>query len=191
MVDLQTIRNATILGGLTDSDLEKLGDLAPEVRVAHGERLFARGQDAETLYIVLDGCFSLTVVLRAMGEDVETAIEELSPGDAFGWSSLVDPRRSIYSAWCTEDGSVAAFPCGELDALMDSDPALGLRFMRSVAELIGSRVRVLQDLWIEEVDQSMARVLYWTHKKQSTHWVHSVDDARRRGHGAGRASTHR
>ena len=179
MVDLHAIHDATILEGLDASDLEKLGGLGRERRVAHGERLFARGQDADTFYIVLDGCFSLTVLLRALGEDVETAIEELHAGDALGWSSLVAPRRSIYSAWCTEDGSVAAFSRDELEALMDSDPALGRRFMRSVAGLIGSRVRVLQDLWIEEVDQSMARVMFWTHQEQSAHWVHAVDDARK------------
>jgi CRP/FNR family transcriptional regulator len=191
MVDLQAIRKATILGGLSVSDLDKLGGLARERRVAHGERLFERGQDADTLYIVLDGCFSLTVVLRVMGEGVETAIEELGTGDALGWSSLVDPRESIYSAWCTEDGRVAAFSRDELEALMDADPALGRRFMRSVAELIGSRVRVLQDLWIEEVDQSMARVMFWTHQEKSTHWVHSVDDALKHRRGRGGAIAHR
>jgi CRP-like cAMP-binding protein len=191
MVDLQAIPNAAILAGLGVADLEKLGGLAQERRVAHGERLFARGQDADTLYLVLDGCFSLTVVLRAMGEDVETAIEELSTGDALGWSSLVEPRQSIYSAWCSEDGSVATFSTGELEALMDSDPALGCRFMRSVAELIGSRVRVLQDLWIEEVDQTMARVIFWTHQEKSTHWVHAVDDALKHPRGRGGTTAHR
>jgi CRP-like cAMP-binding protein len=191
MVDLQAIRNATILQGLGVADLEKLAGVARERRVAHGERLFARGQDADTFYIVLDGCFSLTVVLRAMGEDVETAIEELSPGDALGWSSLVDPRQSIYSAWCSEDGAVAAFARDELESLMDSDPGLGRRFMRGVAELIGGRVRVLQDLWIDEVDQSMARVMFWTHQEKSTHWVHAVDDALKHGQGRGGAGAHR
>ena len=37
-------------------------------------------------------------------------------------------------------------------------------------------VRLLQQLWIEEVEQSMARVTYWTHQQASTHWIQSLGD---------------
>jgi hypothetical protein len=112
MVDLQAISNATILEGLGVADLEKLGGVARERRVAHGEQLFARGQDADTLYIVLDGCFSLTVVLRVMGEGVETAIEELGTGDALGWSLFRLVHRGRQGGGLLQRRAGGAHGCG-------------------------------------------------------------------------------
>ena len=97
MVDLAPIRDARILEGLTDSDLVALAAIAEREQVRRGERLFVRGEAAEGFYIVEEGGFALTVVRRTLDDHVETAVEELGAGEAFGWSALVDPRRSIYT----------------------------------------------------------------------------------------------
>jgi len=179
MVDLSSIHEAAILNGLTEPDLEKLGAIAYEKEVRKGERLFSRGMDADTFYIVEEGRFSLSILLRVLDGKVEAAIEEIAAGGAFGWSALVEPRESIYSAYCTEDGSVVALPRGAMEELMSSDEGLGHRFSRNLGELIGGRVRVLQDLWIQEVQQSMLRVSFWTHTKTSTDWETAVRPPRK------------
>lgn len=176
MVDLHPIRDATILKGLAEAELETLGAIGRMVAVDPGDRLFERAQPAESLYIVQAGQFALTVMIRAVGDDVETAIEELGPGDAFGWSSLVSPHDFVYSAYATTIGSLAVFERGRLEALLSSDTNLGFRFMSNLSELIGQRVRLLQQLWIEEVEQSMARVMYWTQQSASTHWIEAVEN---------------
>ena len=169
MVDLHSIRGAAILDRLTESDLEKIGAISSLIAAEKGERLFARATPSDTLYIILEGEFALTVMLRAAGDDVETAIEALTTGDALGWSSLVPPHQSVYSAYCTARGSGAALDREDMENLFANDTALGYRWMRNVSELVGRRVRHLQQLWIEEVEQSMARVMFWTHRKVSTH----------------------
>jgi CRP-like cAMP-binding protein len=135
--------------------------------------------DADTFYIVKEGRFALTVMLRVLDGEVEAAIEEIVAGGALGWSALVEPHVSIYSAYCTEDGSVAALPGGDMEALMSSDEGIGHRFSRSLSELVGSRVRVLQDLWIQEIQQSMLRVSFWTHTKTSRDWETAVRPPRK------------
>ncbi len=174
MVDLSSIHEAAILNGLTERDLEKLGAIAYEKEARKGERLFSRGMTADTFYIVKEGRFALTILLSVLDGEVEAAIEEIVAGGALGWSAVVEPHDSIYSSYCTEDGSVAAFPRSDMEALMSSDEGLGHRFSRNLSELVGSRVRVLQDLWIQEVQQSMLRVSFWTHSKTSTDWQTAV-----------------
>jgi CRP-like cAMP-binding protein len=194
MVDLASIRGARMLEGLDASDLAALAAIAEPERVEQGHCLFARGGEADRFYIVVDGEFALTVSLRALDDEVELAVEALGPGDAFGWSSLVEPYRSIYSAYCTAEGSVVSFPRKSLEVVMAGDTGLGFRFAANLNRLIGSRVRVLQDLWIGEIEQSISRVHFWSESELSARWDAAVHPDRhhggrrrlfwRRGHGA-------
>ena len=179
MVDLAPIRDVRILEGLTDSDMAALAAIAERQQVRRGERLFVRGEVAERFYIVEDGGFALTVVLRALDDDVETAVEELGAGEAFGWSALVEPYRSIYSGYCTSDGTVVSFPGAALEALMATEPGLGFRLSINLQRLIGARVRVLQDLWIAEVEQSTSRVKFWSANDVSRRWMVAVQPPRK------------
>ena len=114
----------------------------------------------------------LTVALRVLDGESELPIEELKPFDAFGWSALVEPHASIYSSWCTEGGEVVAFPGKELAERMAANPALGLVLSGNLNVLIGNRVRVLQKLWLEEVEQHMDRIRHWTRTEASRTWRH-------------------
>ncbi len=179
MVDLAPIRHARILEGLTDSDLAALAAIAEREQFRGGERLFVRGEEAERFYIVESGGFALTVVLRALDDHVETVVEELGAGEAFGWSALVEPRRSIYSGYCTSDGTVVSFPGTALEALMATEEGLGFRLSVNLNRLIGSRVRVLQDLWIAEVEHSTSRVKFWLANELSRRWTVAVHPPRK------------
>ena len=174
MVDLHSIRGAAILDGLTESDLQKIGAIGSSLAAEKGEQLFVRATPSNALYIILEGEFALSVMLRSAGDEVETAIEALTIGDALGWSSLVSPHQSVYSAYCTARGSVAALDRRDMENLFANDTGLGYRWMRNVSELVGRRVRHQQQLWIEEVEQSMSRVMFWTQQKVCTNWTQAV-----------------
>lgn len=167
MIELSSIRDAAILDGLTQSEIQEIADIAREVHVEKGERLFSRGNESDTFYIVNAGRFALTIELRVFDGHEEMAVEEKVPGDSLGWSALVAPFDAIYSAYCMLDGSVVALPRGDLEDLLAADTHLGHRFARNLNQLIGSRIRALQDLWVKEVEQSRARVDYWTHTRLS------------------------
>jgi CRP-like cAMP-binding protein len=178
-MDLAPIRGTSMLQGLTASHLDELGAIATEQQALEGQRLFKRGEVADTFYIVMDGVFALTVALRRLDAPVELGVEEKRPGDALGWSALVAPHDSTYSCYCTETGSVAAFPRNQLEAQLESDPELARRFLTNLARTVGDRVRALQNLWIDEIQQSMARINYWTHEKITSHISEALDAGRR------------
>jgi CRP-like cAMP-binding protein len=180
MIDLSTILNSPILNGLTPSDLEALGAIAREEKTVKGERLLNQGTDAKTLYVIQAGRFALTLAISAYGAEEEMVVEEKMAGDALGWSALVEPCVSVYSAYCTSDGSVAAFSVEELDQLMSSHPSFGHRFTANLAQLAGERVRVLQDLWVSEIEQTRERVNFWTGTEMSSRLVHAVDPGHER-----------
>ncbi|MBM4116412.1 cyclic nucleotide-binding domain-containing protein [bacterium] len=164
MVDLRSLSAADMLAGLTDADLQKLGAIAEERQTAPGEQLLKRGDTAESLYLIRDGRFALTIAIVAAGHQTEVPIEEKGRGDMLGWSALVEPRTSIYTAVCTLPGSVIVIPRDAFLVLAASDAGLGYRFMINLCRLIKSRASTLQALWIEEVEQSMSRVKYWLNR---------------------------
>lgn len=176
MVNLASIEKADILRGLTKADLAELGAIACEQEFNRRDCLFKRGEEAETFYIATRGRFALTVDLRVFDSHVDLAVEEKGALDAFGWSSLVEPRTAIYSGYCTEDGAVVAFPRERLEALMTTNRRLGEGLLHNLNELIGSRLRVLQQLWLDEVEQSMARVQHWSQTELTARWATAMTE---------------
>ncbi len=181
MVDLSSIQHAAIFDDLRQPEIRELESIARVEQAAKGERLFRHGDAADTFYLVKDGRFALTIQVRALDEHFELPVEEKVAGEALGWSALVEPHRSIYSAYCTQSGSVVAFSRGDLEQLLSSDPNLGQRFLRNLNQLIGSRIRPLQQLWVEEIERSIERVEYWSHTKLSDEWADAVKPSRKRG----------
>ncbi len=170
MLDISSIEKADILRGLSKADLAELGGIAQEQEFHRRDRLFKRGEEANTFYIATRGLFALTVDVRIFDGYAEVALEEKGALDAFGWSSLVEPRASIYSGYCIEDGTVVAFPRKPLETLMMANRRLGEEFQHNLNELIGHRVRVMQEHWLDEVSQSSARVKELSHSELTHHW---------------------
>jgi CRP-like cAMP-binding protein len=181
MPSLASIQDAAIFDGLTRAELDGLADMGQDQPAAEGDRLFTRGDEADTFFIVRNGRFALTLEVRVLDGHVEMPVEEKVAGDALGWSALVAPYRSVYSGYCMHDGSVICFPRGELEALLSADTHLGYRFSRNLAQLMGNRIRALQDLWMEEVEQSMGRIEYWTHTRLSDDWITAIKSHRKHG----------
>jgi CRP-like cAMP-binding protein len=182
MADLSSIQNATIFEGFGQPETRELESISRVEQAAKGERLFRHGETADTFYLVKDGSFTLTIQVRALDDHFEIPVEKKVAGDALGWSALVEPYQSIYSAYCTRSGSVFAFSRGDLEEMMSSDPTLGYRFSRNLNQLIGSRIRALQQLWIEEVERSIGRVDYWSHTKLGDELADAIKPSRKRAH---------
>jgi CRP-like cAMP-binding protein len=176
MVDLSCVEQADVLRGISKEDLAELGAISSEQEFNARDRLFKRGEEAKNFYIATRGQFALTVDLRVFDGRNEIAVEDKGPLDAFGWSSLVEPGRSIYSGYCTETGAAIVFPKQPLEALMTTNWRLGEELLHNLNELIGTRVRVLQELWLNEVSQSMARVQHWSQADVSTRWASKMTE---------------
>ncbi|MBW2696171.1 MAG: cyclic nucleotide-binding domain-containing protein [Deltaproteobacteria bacterium] len=169
MADLSSVRNAPMLEGVTQEELAELEAIAQLEKATTGERLFVRGDEARKFYIVNEGAFCLTLPLRRFDEVVELAVEEKGAGDSLGWSSIVAPHRSMYSGYCTADGSLFSFQHGDLARLMSSDQSLCSHISINLNRLIADRLRSLQSLWIEEIEQNTARVDHWVQSEIADH----------------------
>ena len=149
---VQVLRRCEVFVGLDDSDLEKIAGLSSWRRNTYrvGEFIFHENTVAKDFYILEDGEVSLVVALHKEGskELTQIAVDTITKGDVFGWSSLVGPHSLTMSAICVKPSSVVAVGGAELSELMDCNPSLGYEAMKGLVRVIGARLRDLHGMLV-------------------------------------------
>ncbi|UCH50522.1 MAG: cyclic nucleotide-binding domain-containing protein [Chloroflexota bacterium] len=151
---LQLLKRCEAFVGLDDNELEKIADL-PTWRkdiYSAGDFIFHEGAVSQDFYVLEEGEISLLVASRKRGtkELVQVAVDTVTRGDVFGWSSLVAPHSRNMSAVCVKRSTVVAVSGAELNELMDSNHSLGYEVMKSLVRVIARRLRDLQEELIGE-----------------------------------------
>jgi CRP-like cAMP-binding protein len=104
------------------------------VEVIEGDILFKQGDPAHNFYLLEQGEIRLTT-----GEEGRLSFT-MSPGDAFGWSSLAG--RDVYTATaeCKLPSKVIKIETDKLDKIFEKYPAIGLIFFKRLSGVIGDRL---------------------------------------------------
>lgn len=123
-----------ILGDLDETDIRWMASVGARVRVAAGEMLIRSGSPVETLYIVIDGSFAVSL-------DTGDVIARLAAGDILGEMSLVEKRPPTVSVAAESEASVLAVPQDEIQKRLAAEPAFAGRFYRALAVFLSDRLR--------------------------------------------------
>lgn len=129
------IQKADLFKGLGTNLVKEIMDVATKASYGAGEFLFHKGDPADHLFILRDG----TVKLR-LGESGKVVHTVSRPGQAFGWSSLVERRTYSASAECIAPSTVYRFRVQALAGKLEEDPANGVVFYKRLAGLLGERL---------------------------------------------------
>jgi signal transduction histidine kinase len=143
MITIQALSKFPIFEGLTNDELEKIAALCREEVYEAGAIIHEEGSAAEYLYIVQDGKVTLEMELELQpyASPRRTTIEVVTKGEAFGWSALVEPHTRTLSAECMERTRLIVLKGSNLLDLFDSEPHIGYRITRGIAEMVASRLR--------------------------------------------------
>ena len=107
--------------------VQQLVALARVRPVADGERLFARGDEADGFYGVMQGQVRISS-LGADGRELLVAVFE--PGAWFGEISMFDDLPRTHDATAQGDAELLLIPKLSFRQLLDDDPSLYPHFMR-------------------------------------------------------------
>jgi len=145
---LQLLKRCEVFVGLDDNELQKIADLPSWRRDIYsaGDFIFREGAVSKDFYVLEEGEISLLVASRKGGtkELVQVAVDTVTRGDVFGWSSLVAPHSRNMSAVCVKRSTVIAVSGDELNELMNCNHSLGYEVMKSLVRVIARRLRDLQ-----------------------------------------------
>ncbi len=128
-----------------DIDIEVMNEIAnicAEENYAKGTVLFEKGDEAERLYILMEGRVRLVV---KNGGTLNFSLTE--QGDIFGWSCMVESGRYTASGVCATDLKAVKIEREKLDKIFSLHPDAGVKVLRRLAGVFSKRLsNVYQDL---------------------------------------------
>jgi CRP/FNR family transcriptional regulator len=151
-----SIRRSPVFASLPPREIEALASVSRTRTHAPREYLFAEGDPARWLLIVLSGRVR---IFRAARTGREVVLELLGPGEIVGGVAVIERRPYPASAQCTEASAVLELPADAVVALADRHPAI----VRELALMIGRRLRAahesVKSLSVDRVETRLATTL--------------------------------
>jgi len=145
------------------AQLNLFADLTPEqdviveqlfvpVSMATGELLFAQGDPAEYLYIVIEG----EVSIRFKPDDgPPLSIARIKPECVVGWSAALGSPEYTSAAICEADCTLLRISGEDLRNLCDRCPETGSYVLQRLAEVIANRLRNTHTQVLALLEQGM------------------------------------
>lgn len=125
------LKGADLLSDVGPRHLVGLAEVARELEISKGDKIYNEDDAADALYMVVEGRVRLSTGDRTMSE--------VGPGEAFGTWSLVDDSARGHRAECTEDGLTLALHREEFYDVAAGD----LTLLQEVVRALAKRLRVL------------------------------------------------
>ena len=158
---------------LTQQELDLLASKSEELTFKTNDIVFKSDGPAEHFYGLIDGEIELSLVFtdrvlkteveyeksvhtRVVDQKKQIVVDSVFPGQVFGWASIIGDGKRTVTARCLEASRVFAIPASDLFALFDTDPSLGYRLVKRMANIIAKRLKnrtdKLIEAWVEAFD---------------------------------------
>ena len=152
----ERLASAELVRELTPAVREDLLAAAEPRRAARRSLLFAAGDPAETLYLLVSGRIKL---LRGNAEGQEVIVRFLGPGELLGGVAALPGARYPATAEVAEDAELVAWGRTVLAPALARHPELTTAILGIVARRMGDVQGQLQELATERVARRVARAL--------------------------------
>ncbi len=136
----KVIRETHLFEFVSDEIIDQMANVAKEMEYSRGDLIFDEVQEADYLYILLEGKVSMGVSLTSKPTTITVSVVSM-PNTVFGWSSIVTPYRFTAFAQCDVDSKVLAIPGEKILDFLQKDPPTAYTVMKRLTELISSRLR--------------------------------------------------
>ena len=126
--------------GLDESQLGKLISLGREVRFEENDLILIAGERAKAFFVLLTG----SAWVEVAADFCSVRIQAVSPGDVFGWSSLLDCHDTLFQVRARERSSALCFDGPAVSALCRDHPELGVKLLQRVLQTVAGRIHGLE-----------------------------------------------
>ena len=138
---VRILRKAELFSPFSAEELAFFVQRAGRVSLSAGQPLFAEGEPAESLYVVVSG--SIEIVARD-----QSIMAQFVSGDSFGELEFLTKGARNATARALEDSMVLAFPAKgrEMEESLAERPAMAARILHSFLTVIAGRIRKANSL---------------------------------------------
>jgi CRP/FNR family transcriptional regulator, cyclic AMP receptor protein len=152
--DFSSIKNSTMLQGLSDQELGKLAGFCEMREMAEGTTVFIENMPGESLFLVKKGTIRVS---RMFAEGDEQTLVVLGPEDIFGEMAVIDGLPRSATARVAENAELISLNRKSLEQLCRDDAALALKLVKNIVKVFSQRVR--------EVNEEYRDMLIWSMQK--------------------------
>ena len=136
--------------------LEHIASVGDIVEVPQGEVLFREGAKPESLYVLLEGCVSLT----GTAADASSAvIDILGPNSSFVLANMLTDEPYQMGAEVVTTSMLIRIPAVPLRAAVTAQPAAAMAMMRALSSELGAMTRQVVDLKMRIAAQRLGTYL--------------------------------
>ncbi len=138
-VTAKELRNIGLFGALTDAVLEHLAENLRVIEVPPGTALFHEGDQADDMFVVLQGDIE---VQKRSRHGKESRVAMLGPRDWFGEMSIVDVQPRSATVRAVSPARLLRIAAADLDALYRYDVKAYALVVLNLAREMSRRLRV-------------------------------------------------
>jgi len=154
--ELQILKRSPIFQGIEMEDLLKIVSKGQWKRVNKGVNLLQQGENAECVYILVEGKTKLTQ-LSSEGNQVVLSI--LGPGQIIGGVAVLENASYPATALATEKCHLFCLNKKSLTGLMSEYPAISMNVVKLLLRRIQELQERFRELATERVEKRMARTI--------------------------------
>jgi CRP/FNR family transcriptional regulator, cyclic AMP receptor protein len=134
MTPADLLADVDLFGDLTPEERQQLADASTTEELRRGDVLFHEDDEADRLYVVIEG--RIAIAKRSI-DGRESVVALMESGDLFGEMSLFEPLGRSAEARALEPSQVLAIGYGPIREVYERRPEL----LWGVVELLAGRVR--------------------------------------------------
>ncbi len=152
----RTLRRCPLFTGTRAADLDRIAALTTRKRLDKGEYLFHEGMPVRGFFIVKAGAVK---VHRVNPVGKEQVIRIFRPIESFAEEALMSHQGYLADACATEPTEVLVIQRAGFLAMVEGQPELALRLLRSLNRHVQILVGLLDDLTLKDVKTRLANWL--------------------------------
>ena len=142
MVSAEWLKKTELFGNLNESHLNTVLSRSSVESFPEGKTIFRQGDEANHLYILIEGMVDLSVKTGEKFDFLTSKVEK--EGTAFGIPSLIEPFRYNVTATYLKPSKVLVINAGRLKMDMEKDPKMGMEIMKKLASIYFNRLNEIR-----------------------------------------------
>ena len=141
----ETLRNHAFMHGLAERHIARLAKLSTEVTFADNEVILADRQQSRYFYLVTSGGVSVELHTSIL----TVAVLTLGPGQAFGWSALLDHQETVFQVRARERTAALRIAGPDLTRACRDDGELGVEMLLRALQVAAGRIKATEAKFAE------------------------------------------
>ena len=162
---LDTMAHTPLFGGLSETQLAQIGEIAQQKKYKRGEAVFWDGDPGNGFYVVAEGKVK---VFKTSAEGKEQILHIYGPGHPFGEVPVFSGSRFPANAQAIQASRLLFFPRRDFIDLISTQPSLALNMLAVLSMRLRQFTAQVENLSLKEVPARLASYLIYLAKEQDS-----------------------